>query len=409
MLAEKTAAPPQVGAKATANLRWAFILVTSLFFMWGLSYGLLDVLNKHFQETLHVTKAQSGLLQAAYFGAYFLVALPAGYFMDKKGYKAGILIGLCLYALGALLFVPAASANSFGMFLFALFVIACGLGCLETAANPYATVLGDAKGAEWRLNLSQSFNGLGQFIGPMIGGTLFFSATQGAGSGDQSAVKMTYVAIAVLVLLIAFLFSRTRLPDIREEEQPEHGEIAQGLWQHKHFVGGVITQFFYVAAQVGVGAFFINYATEHWSDVSNQSASYLLSIAMICFMVGRFFSTWLMGRVKPATLLMVYSLVNIVLCGVVMLSMDGISVVALIAVFFFMSIMFPTIFALGVKNMGKHTKRASSFMIMAIVGGAIMPYFMGALADRYSTALSYCLPLLCFAVVFAYGLQQRRR
>lgn len=409
MLAEKTVAPPQAGARATANLRWAFILVTSLFFMWGLSYGLLDVLNKHFQETLHVTKAQSGLLQAAYFGAYFLVALPAGYFMDKKGYKAGILIGLCLYALGALLFVPAASANSFGMFLFALFVIACGLGCLETAANPYATVLGDPQGAERRLNLSQSFNGLGQFIGPMIGGTLFFSATQSTSSGDQSAVKMTYVAIAVLVLLIAFLFSRTRLPDIREEEQPEHGEIAQGLWQHKHFVGGVITQFFYVAAQVGVGAFFINYATEHWRDVSNQSASYLLSIAMICFMVGRFFSTWLMGRIKPATLLMFYSLINIVLCGVVMLSIEGVSVVALIAVFFFMSIMFPTIFALGVKNMGKHTKRASSFMIMAIVGGAIMPYFMGALADRYSTAWSYLLPLLCFAVVFVYGLQQRRR
>ncbi|MBB1580189.1 L-fucose:H+ symporter permease [Serratia sp. OS31] len=409
MLAEKSAAPPPLGVKSTANLRWAFILVTSLFFMWGLSYGLLDVLNKHFQETLHVTKAQSGLLQAAYFGAYFLVALPAGYFMDKKGYKAGILVGLCLYALGALLFVPAASANSFAMFLFALFVIACGLGCLETAANPYATVLGDAKGAERRLNLSQSFNGLGQFIGPMIGGTLFFSATQGASSGDQSAVKMTYVAIAVLVLLIAFLFGRTRLPDIREEEQPEHGEIAQGLWQHRHFVSGVITQFFYVAAQVGVGAFFINYATEHWNEVSNQSASYLLSIAMICFMVGRFFSTWLMGRVKPATLLMIYSLINIVLCGVVMLSLDGVSVVALIAVFFFMSIMFPTIFALGVKNMGKHTKRASSFMIMAIVGGAIMPYFMGALADRYSTALSYVLPLLCFGVVFVYGLQQRRR
>ncbi|MGO4745273.1 L-fucose:H+ symporter permease [Serratia quinivorans] len=409
MLAEKSAAPPQLGVKTTANLRWAFILVTSLFFMWGLSYGLLDVLNKHFQETLHVTKAQSGLLQAAYFGAYFLVALPAGYFMDKKGYKAGILVGLCLYALGALLFVPAASANSFAMFLFALFVIACGLGCLETAANPYATVLGDAKGAERRLNLSQSFNGLGQFIGPMIGGTLFFSSTQGASSGDQSTVKMTYVAIAVLVLLIAFLFGRTRLPDIREEEQPEQGEMIQGLWQHKHFVGGVITQFFYVAAQVGVGAFFINYATEHWSEVSNQSASYLLSIAMICFMVGRFFSTWLMGRVKPATLLMLYSLINIALCGVVMLSMDGVSVVALIAVFFFMSIMFPTIFALGVKNMGKHTKRASSFMIMAIVGGAIMPYFMGALADRYSTALSYGLPLLCFAVVFVYGMQQRRR
>ncbi|MDU7769107.1 MAG: MFS transporter, partial [Serratia marcescens] len=255
MLAEKSAASAQPGVAVTANLRWAFILVTSLFFMWGLSYGLLDVLNKHFQETLHVTKAQSGLLQAAYFGAYFLVALPAGYFMDRKGYKAGILVGLCLYALGALLFVPAASANSFGVFLFALFVIASGLGCLETAANPYATVLGDAQGAERRLNLAQSFNGLGQFIGPLIGGTLFFSASQSAGGGDQSAVKMTYVAIAVLVLLIALLFSRTRLPAIREEEKPVHGVIAQGLWQHPHFVGGVITQFFYVAAQVGVGAF----------------------------------------------------------------------------------------------------------------------------------------------------------
>ncbi|HEJ9096629.1 L-fucose:H+ symporter permease [Serratia odorifera] len=408
MLADKTAAPAQVGANARANLRWAFILVTSLFFMWGLSYGLLDVLNKHFQETLHVTKAQSGLLQAAYFGAYFLVALPAGYFMDKRGYKAGILIGLCLYAVGALLFVPAASANSFALFLLALFVIACGLGCLETAANPYATVLGDAKGAERRLNLAQSFNGLGQFIGPMIGGTLFFSATQSASGGDQNMVKMTYVAIAVLVLGIALLFSRTRLPDIREEEPLPHGVVAQGLWQHAHFVGGVITQFFYVAAQVGVGAFFINYATEHWDDVSNQSASYLLSIAMICFMIGRFFSTWLMGRVKPATLLACYSLINILLCGVVMMSIDGVSVVALIAVFFFMSIMFPTIFALGVKNMGKHTKRASSFMIMAIVGGAIMPYFMGAIADHYSTAISYVLPLLCFIVVLAYGIRQRR-
>lgn len=169
MLVNKTAEPLAARAGATPNLRWAFMLVTSLFFMWGLSYGLLDVLNKHFQETLHVTKAQSGLLQAAYFGAYFLVALPAGYFMDKRGYKAGILVGLCLYALGALLFVPAASVNSFALFLFALFVIACGLGCLETAANPYATVLGDSKGAERRLNLAQSFNGLGQFIGPLIG------------------------------------------------------------------------------------------------------------------------------------------------------------------------------------------------------------------------------------------------
>ncbi len=401
---EKTSA---AGAptRATTGMRWAFMLVTSLFFMWGLSYGLLDVLNKHFQETLHVTKAQSGLLQAAYFGAYFLVALPAGYFMDRRGYKAGILAGLCLYALGALLFVPAASVGHFGMFLFALFVIASGLGCLETAANPYATVLGDPSGAERRLNLAQSFNGLGQFIGPVIGGSLFFSGIQSSGD-EQGAVKLTYVGIAVVVLGIALLFRRTSLPDIRDEREAR--DSTGGLWSHRHFVGGVAAQFFYVAAQVGVGAFFINYATEHWQGVTSRQASYLLSVAMISFMVGRFFSTWLMGRIKPATLLATYALVNMVLCGVVMMGIDGgVSVVALIAVFFFMSTMFPTIFALGVKNMGSHTRRASSFMVMAIVGGAVMPWCMGAIADSTTTALSYGLPLLCFAVVLIYGLSQR--
>ncbi|CAM3782575.1 L-fucose:H+ symporter permease [Rouxiella silvae] len=407
MLANKTETRPYSGEKPKTNFRVAFTLVTTLFFLWGLSYGLLDVLNKHFQEVLHVNKAQSGLLQAAYFGAYFIIALPAGFFMDRYGYKAGILVGLCLYALGALLFVPAAAASSFAMFLFALFVIALGLGCLETAANPYATVLGDPSGAERRLNLSQSFNGLGQFIGPIIGGSLFFSAQQGAAQDGLASVKITYVAIAALVLLIALLFGRTRLPDIREQESAQSQVLEKGLWQHKHFTGGVIAQFFYVAAQVGVGAFFINYTTEHWHTLSNQNASYLLSIGLISFMVGRFFSTWLMSYVKPAKLLIIYSAINIVLCGIVVAGIDNVSVIALVAVFFFMSIMFPTIFAMGVKNMGSQTKRASSLMIMAIVGGAIMPYLMGAIADHYSTALSYSLPLICFAVVLVYGLRQR--
>lgn len=409
MLADKTAAPAYAQRNTTSGFRLAFILVTTLFFLWGLSYGLLDVLNKHFQEVLHVNKAQSGLLQAAYFGAYFIIALPAGFFMDRFGYKAGILVGLCLYALGALLFVPAASAGSFGMFLFALFVIALGLGCLETAANPFATVLGDPSGAERRLNLSQSFNGLGQFIGPIIGGSLFFSATQGTTADGLSSVKTTYVAIAVLVLLIAFLFGRTKLPDIREQSTSEDHGIAKGLWQHGHFTGGVIAQFFYVAAQVGVGAFFINYTTEHWHTLSNQNASYLLSVGMISFMVGRFFSTWLMGFVRPATLLVVYAIINIVLCGVVVAGIDNVSVIALVAIFFFMSIMFPTIFAMGVKNMGKQTKRASSVMIMAIVGGAVMPYLMGAIADHYNTAVSYALPMVCFAVVLIYAVKQRAK
>lgn len=407
MFANKAAASAHAERNTTSSFRLAFILVTTLFFLWGLSYGLLDVLNKHFQDVLHVNKAQSGLLQAAYFGAYFIVALPAGFFMDRFGYKAGILVGLCLYALGALLFVPAASAGSFALFLFALFVIALGLGCLETAANPFATVLGDPAGAERRLNLSQSFNGLGQFIGPVIGGSLFFSATQSTAADGLSSVKTTYVAIAVLVLLIAFLFSRTRLPDIREQSSTADQGIEKGLWQHGHFTGGVIAQFFYVAAQVGVGAFFINYTTEHWHTLSNQNASYLLSVGMISFMVGRFFSTWLMGFVRPATLLVAYALINIVLCGVVVAGIDNVSVIALVAIFFFMSIMFPTIFAMGVKNMGKQTKRASSVMIMAIVGGAIMPYLMGAIADRYNTAISYALPMACFVVVLFYAMKQR--
>lgn len=406
MSTQRVETPENMGVRGSISLRWAFMLITTLFFMWGVSYGLLDVLNKHFQETLNVTKAQSGLLQAAYFGAYFIVALPAGYFMQRHGYKAGILAGLSLYAIGALLFVPAAMVNNFSVFLFALFVLACGLGCLETAANPYATVLGDPNGAERRLNLAQSFNGLGQFVGPMIGGSLFF--TQANQDAAQDTVKITYVVIACVVIAIALLFKRTALPDIRESASQHIQQPGATLWQQKHFVGGVIAQFFYVAAQVGVGAFFINYATEHWHGVTNQSAAYMLSVAMICFMLGRFFSTWLLGRVKPAAMLAAYALINIVLCAVVMLGAGDVSVIALIAIFFFMSTMFPTIFAMGVKNLGQATKQASSFMIMAIVGGAIMPYFMGLISDKVSTAVAYSLPLMCFIVVLAYALRQRR-
>ncbi|WP_294735951.1 sugar MFS transporter [uncultured Pseudomonas sp.] len=405
MLSKDT--PVAAGARVVPTYRWALMLVTSLFFLWGLSYGLLDVLNKHFQEVLHVSKAQSGLLQSAYFGAYFLIALPAGLLMDRHGYKAGILLGLCLYAAGALLFMPAAAAASFPFFLFALFVIACGLGCLETAANPYATVLGEPQGAERRLNLAQSFNGLGQFFGPLIGGAMFFSAGSTPAS-DMSSLQTTYVVIAVLVLLVALLIARTPLPDLRAQEQELQPAAGKGLWQYPEFVGGVITQFFYVAAQVGVGAFFINYVTEHWAQMGNQQAAYLLSIAMLAFMFGRFFSTWLMGRVSAQKLLLAYALINIALCGLVVIGLEGISVIALIAVFFFMSIMFPTLFAMGVKNLGPHTKRGSSFMIMAIVGGALMPYLMGKVADNSTVALAYLLPMGCFVIVAVYARSRLR-
>ncbi len=383
-----------------------FILVTSLFFMWGLAYGLLDVLNKHFQEALSIDKARSTLLQAAYFGAYFLMALPAGFLMKRFGYKSGIILGLLLYAAGAALFYPSAHYANFNYFLLALFILASGLTCLETAANPYVTVLGDKATSEQRLNLSQCFNGLGSFLGPIIGGTLFFGGEKNTGAGaDLSSVQMVYIVMAAAVLLIAFLFYRTSLPEIvtTEEGTASGTGDSKPLFAHKHFVWGVIAQFFYVAAQVGVGALFINYVTEYWQGATSQKASFLLSLSLALFTAGRFVGTAVMRKVAPNVLLTVYALINIVLCAVVIKGAGAISVYALIGIFFFMSIMFPTIFALGVKDLGKHTKEGSSFIIMSIVGGALVPYAMGAVAEAKSTAVSFIIPLICFVVVLFYG------
>ncbi|WP_414445121.1 L-fucose:H+ symporter permease [Burkholderia sp. 22PA0106] len=396
---------PAGTAERTRDWRTAFILVTSLFFMWGLSYGLLDVLNKHFQDVLHVSKAQSGLLQGAYFGAYFVMAIPAAMLMERFGYKRGILLGLALYAIGALLFIPASSAASFPFFLFALFVIASGLGCLETAANPYVTELSTPETAERRLNLSQSFNGLGSFLGPLIGGAFFFraSAAPQVASEGLGSVRITYVAIAAVVVLLALLIARTPMPDIRRAASPAQRAAGASVWSRPHFVGGIVAQFFYVAAQVGVGAFFINYAIVHWPDLTAQRASFMLSVALLLFMAGRFISTALMAKVSPAAMLTVYALANVVLTAVVLAGIPVVSVLALIGVFFFMSIMFPTIFALGVKDLGPHTKRGASYQVMSIVGGAIMPYAMGRVADTSGVSIAYALPLVCFAIVAWYG------
>jgi FHS family L-fucose permease-like MFS transporter len=394
-----TPSPTTAVAQASGNTRLAFILVTSLFFMWGLSYGLLDVLNKHFQETLDITRARSGFLQMAYFGAYFLMALPAAMLMNRRGYKTGILLGLFLFAAGALLFIPATAAAQFEFFLFALFVIACGLACLETAANPYVTFLGAPEKSEQRLNLSQSFNGLGSFVGPLIGGALFF----GDGGDRHGNVQATYVVIAAVVALIAVLIARTPMPDIREHTLSVQGVDAKPLRSQRHLHFAVVAQFFYVAAQVGIGAFFINYVTEHAHGISSSNAAFLLSVGMLCFLGGRFLGTALMSRIAPATLLCTYAAINVALSLLVVAGIGMVSVVALIAIFFFMSIQFPTIFALGVKNLGVHTKRGASFIIMAIVGGAPVAPLMGLLADRTSTAVSYLIPALCFAVVAWYG------
>ena len=375
------------------------ILVTSLFFLWGLAYGLLDVLNKHFQESLNITKTRSTLLQAAYFGAYFLVALPAGMFMNRFGYKKGIIAGLLLYAVGAFMFYPSAQQSSFNFFLVSLFILASGLACLETAANPYVTVLGKAETSEFRLNLSQCFNGVGSFIGPIIAANLFF----GNDAGNLDSVQFVYIAIGIVVLLIAGFFVRTPLPEIKESELVSASvQDKKPLFSHGHFVNAIIAQFFYVAAQVGIAALFINYCTEASNEIDNAKASYLLSISLFIFTAGRFAGTALMRKISPHRLLLVYSIINILLCVAVITLKGWLSVYALMAIFFFESIMFPTIFALGVKDLGHHTKQGSSFIIMAIAGGAIMPYVMGALSEN-ATANAYIVPLICFVVVAWFG------
>ncbi len=385
--------------------RLALILVTSLFFLWGFAYGLLDVLNKHFQETLKIDKQRSTLLQAAYFGAYFLIALPAGMLMSKVGYRKGIITGLLLYATGALLFYPAAQNASFPFYLFALFILASGLTFLETAANPYMTVLGKPETSEFRLNLAQSFNGVGAFAGPIIGGALFFGNKNETETTSLDSVTFVYIAIAAVVLVVAFLFYRTRMPEIKEEElvinPGEH--TGKKLFEHRHFVWAIIAQFFYVAAQVGIAALFINYCTEKNLGISNERASYLLAAGMLFFTIGRFAGTAIMRVIAPNKLLALYAVINIFLCIGVIWLQGMISIYMLIALFFFESIMFPTIFALGVKNLGLFTKRGSSFIIMSIVGGALVPYIMGWLANNYSTSFSYIVPMICFLFVFLFG------
>ncbi len=275
------AAPAMTTSPGDAGKRYLypFVLVTCLFFLWGFSYGLLDVLNRHFQETMGVSKARSTLLQASYFGAYFLVALPAGLFMTRYGYKKGILLGLTLFAAGAFLFYAFAAIDvpndtKFNFFLAAFLVLASGLTFLETAANPYSAVLGKPESSEFRLNLSQSFNGIGSFIGPLIGGYLFFNESSASTSLDT--VQLVYIVIGVVVTLFAILFSRAHLPEIKESTLVSDVEQdIKPLFAHPHFIGAVVTQFFYVAAQVGIAALFINYCTEADAAISNQKAANL--------------------------------------------------------------------------------------------------------------------------------------
>ena len=386
---------------------WPFVLVTSLFFLWGLAHSILDVLNKHFQETMDgVGKTESALVQAVMYGGYFVMALPAGQIIKRYGYRAGVITGLLLYGIGALLFIPGGQLLSFPFFLFSLFVIGCGLTCLETSANPYVTVLGNAEGAARRINLSQSFNGLGWIVGPLIGGHFAFAV-----GADKGSIAIPYAIIGVVVLCVALVFAQVKLPEVQADgvAQTESAHATDSLWQHRNFVYGLIALFLYVAAQTGINSFFINYVTEH-ASVSNVNASLLLGFGgMGLFMVGRMGGSWLMLRVRAERVLL-YCAVGATLAMAVLLSGAGVAgVAAFMLCYLCESIMFPTIFALALKGVGQHTKRASSFLIMSIVGGAIAPVLMGFIADHASMAMAFIVPLCCFVVIAAYAARFARK
>jgi MFS transporter, FHS family, L-fucose permease len=508
-----------------------FILVSSLFLLWGFCNGMIDVMDKHFQDELHLSLAQSAWVQFAHYLGYFLMALPAGWLAIKLGYKGGIITGLMMVAAGGLWFVPATwishaaqegevSRNvAFAAFLLGVCLIASGLTFLETIANPYTTVLGDKKYAATRINLAQSCNGIGWIFGPIVGAQFFYS------ENAAETIYIPYVGVAVVVLILSVIFYFARMPDIKSEDDyqldKENGAAGtaavvekrinrplvyillvlnialviwsfgtilrliletigagphlmglaslvprasgtaitaensvqfvvwavmglaivvvafwmakitrsisrQSIWSHPHFTGATLAQFFYVAAQAGIFSFFINYMTSEvppisaemgqgWLgrlleandagslSISDQGAANLASLGFVCFLVGRFTGAGILKKFSPHKVLGLYGLLNVIVCGLVFLKLGWISVIGVFLCYFLMSIMFPTIFALGIFGLGVRAKEASAYIVMAIMGGALMPKIMGAVADEYDMSRSFIVPLFCFVVVAAYG------
>ena len=494
------------------NLFITFALVTSLFLLWGFCNGMIDILNKHFQDSLHINKEQSGLVQFANYLAYFLMAIPAGLIARKFGYKGGILVGLVLIASGAFWFIHAISIGTYSAFLLGLFVIAAGMTCLETIANPYTTVLGPPESGATRINIAQTFNGVGWILGPIVGGYFVFGG-RGGGSSDAAgaaasatnAVAATagavvtatnavvanatnavvaattnanaglstpYLVIGILAALLLVVFIFGPVPDLHAEDEskkstdqttslkPSGGQLAgigialaivwgllyffiapiMGLvwvllnlpanlldptkyglitvayigsfivvsknwdmFRRKHFTLGVVAQFLYVAAQTGIFSFCVNYIIENDADVTPAKAATMLGgIGFVLFTVGRICGSAVISQCKPHLVLAAYAAINVVLSAVCM-GGGKMGLFALFGTFFFMSVMFPTIFALGIRGLGDHTKLGASLIVMSIVGGAIAPPFMGHIADVHSMRVGMVVPLVCFVFIALYG------
>ena len=416
----RTETPQLQQKEKQQSLLLPFSLVTSLFFFWGFVHNLDPVLIPHLRKAFRLNDLESSLVDSSVFIAYFLMALPAGYIMRRYGYKSGIIIGLLLFGIGSILFVPAADTLQYVFFLGALFIIASGLTFLETAANPYITILGPAHTATRRLNFSQSFNGLAAYIAPAYIGPLILSnknltqaqmdsmphdQLQAYLAGEAASVKMPYLILGLIILAVAVIFFFTRMPDIKEGHE-EHGEASfAGALASSNLKWGIIAQFFYVGAQVCVASFFIRMCTTV-AGLDEDTAAKYLGVYGLFFMLGRFAGTFCMQFIQPKKLLLLYAVINIVLSAVAITS-SGITVVyTLIAIAFFMSIMFPSIFALGIEGLGHNTKIGSSLIIMSIVGGAILPPVLGLISDKTGNIQNgYIVPLICFAVVLLFAVK----
>jgi MFS transporter, FHS family, L-fucose permease len=407
-----------------------FFLVTALFFLWGVPNNLNDVLIRQFMKSFDISRFQAGLVQSAFYMGYFVLAIPAALLMRKMGYKFGIVVGLLLFASGTFLFWPAALLGRYGFFLFALFVIASGLSFLETASNPFVAQLGSPQSAARRLNFSQAFNPLGSICGVLVGTVFIFSgveltpqqvaAMQAANTyeaylkHETMRVVVPYLVVGLIALIWALLIARTKFPTIaREHENPqeEHGSFKE-LLRYPNFLFAVVAQFLYVGAQVGTWSYFIQYVQDG-THQPEKIAGYFLTGTLVAFGVGRFGSAALMRYVNPALLMGVYSVINIGLVAVGVAYPGWAGLWAIFITSFFMSVMFPTIFALGIDGLDRNTKIGGSLIVMAIVGGAVLTPLMGWLSQtQHSIARAYIVPLLCYCGIALYsfvGVRMKRR
>lgn len=398
-----------------------FFLVTALFFLWGIPNNLNDILIRQFMKSFEINRLEAGLVQSAFYLGYFLVAFPAGRLMNRIGYKAGILIGLSLYGAGCILFWPAALVARYWFFLMALFVIACGLAFLETASSPFIVQMGSTRNAEQRLNLSQSFNPLGSITGTLVGARFIFSGIElsrnqaetlrAAGSyhaylqAETLRVVAPYIVLGAVVLLWAGLIAVTRFPEVgvASETNPYAGRLGPALWRRRHFVSAVAAQFLYVGAQVSIWSYLIPYV-QNYVGLSERTAGYWLTGALVAFMLGRFASTAVLRYVEGARLLTIYTLLNAGICAVAAFWPGRIGLGCLIAASFFMSMIFPTIFALGIRGLGLRTKTGGSLIVMAIIGGAVLTPFMGRICDAAGVRFGYLLPAACFLGIALYAI-----